>query len=66
MLVTTISGLLPSMLRIAAASPPMYMNMSSLSSAPYSIVELLWTTFSVPDSASRNTSAIGSPQKPLP
>ena len=66
MFVTTISGDLPSRLRTAVASPPMYMNMSSLSSAPYSVVELLWTIFSVPDSAMRNTSSIDSPQNPLP
>ena len=30
------------------------------------MVELLCTTFSVPESARRNTSSIGSPQNPLP
>ena len=33
-LVTTICGLSPSMLRTAAARPPMYMKKSSLSRAP--------------------------------
>ena len=65
-LVTTIRGLSPSMLRTAAARPPTYMKKSSLSRAPYSMEELLCTTLSVPESASRNTSSIGSPQNPLP